>query len=137
MLRLGALLSERTDGAAYFALYGGLGAGKTVLCRGFLQRRGADAVTSPTFTIVHEYAFSPAVYHIDAYRLSGADELYAVGYDDILGEPCVILVEWADLVADALPRERLDVTVAGSGASPRTVTLAPHGARYERMVADL
>lgn len=137
LLALGARLSALTDGAAYLALYGDLGAGKTVLCRGFLQARGADAVLSPTFTIVQEYPFAPPVRHIDAYRLSDADELYAAGYDDYLREPCVILIEWANLVPDALPEERLDITIQGSGAEPRTVSLAPHGARYERMVAEL
>ncbi len=137
LLSLGARLSKLAEGQAFLALYGDLGAGKTVLCRGFLQARGADAVTSPTFTIVQEYAFSPTVYHIDAYRLADADELYAAGYDDCLREPCVILIEWANLVAGALPGERLDITITGSGQEPRTVVLAPLGARYERMVAGL
>lgn len=137
LLSLGARLSVLTEGAAYLALYGDLGAGKTVLCRGFLQARGADAVLSPTFTIVQEYPFAPPVHHIDAYRLSDADELYAAGYEDYLCEPCVILLEWANLVPEALPKERLDITVTGSGREPRTVVLAPHGARYEGMVAEL
>ena len=137
LLSLGAALSRAAFVPAFFALSGDLGAGKSVLARGFLQERGAKSVLSPTFTIAQVYPFTPCVYHLDAYRLSGADELYAAGYEDFFAQPSVIILEWADLVADALPRERLDIRVTGSGMEPRTVVLTPHGAAYERMVEQL
>ena len=137
LLSLGAALSRAASAPAFFALNGDLGAGKSVLARGFLQERGADAVLSPTFTIVQVYPFTPCVYHLDAYRLSGSDELYATGYEDFFAQPSVILLEWADLVPDALPKERLDIQITGSGMEPRTVVLTPHGAVYERMVSGL
>ena len=118
------------DGAVV-ALYGDLGAGKTVFARGVAQAFGIAHVSSPTFTIVCEYPTEPKLYHFDAYRLSDADELYAIGFSDYLGEHGLILMEWANLVETALPKDRLDVTIVGSGMDARTVTLEPRGERME------
>ena len=135
MLRLGEQIANRLDRRGFIALYGDLGAGKTVFARGVARAFGISHVSSPTFTIVCEYPTDPKLFHFDAYRLSDADELYAVGFSDYLREDALLLMEWANLVADALPKDRLDVTVVGSGTDTRTVTIEPHGARYEEVFA--
>ena len=133
MLALGSKIAERMDRHGFVALYGDLGAGKTVFARGVARAFGIDHVSSPTFTIVCEYPTEPKLYHFDAYRLSDADELYAIGFADYLGEDALILMEWANLVASALPKERLDVAISGSGMEERTVVIEPHGARMEEL----
>lgn len=122
---------------AFVALTGDLGAGKTALIRGMGEALGIDDVSSPTFTIVHEYNTVPKLMHFDAYRLGDADELYAIGFSDYLAQDAVIVMEWAELVESALPEERLDILVEGSGDEARTVTLAANGDIYERAVERL
>ena len=129
----GARFARTLPDGAVVALYGDLGAGKTVFARGVAQSFGVDHVSSPTFTIVCEYPTEPKLYHFDAYRLSDADELYAIGYEDYLKERSLILMEWANLVEPALPNERLDVSIAGSGMDARTVRIVPHGTRTEEI----
>lgn len=136
MLALGKRIAERLDRHGFIALYGDLGAGKTVFARGVAQSFGVDHVSSPTFTIVCEYPTDPKLYHFDAYRLSDADELYAIGYEDYLGKNALILMEWANLVESALPNERLDVLIAGSGMDARTVRIVPHGTRTEEIIYE-
>ena len=98
---------------------------------------GVDTVTSPTFTIVREHATELKLLHFDAYRVSGPDELLALGFDDYLAEEAVILMEWAERAGDCLPRERLDVSIGMAENGGRAITMQPHGLRYERLVDAL
>lgn len=80
-------------------LFGNLGAGKTTLAKGIIYGLGVarlEDVTSPTFTLVHAFRNHTRVYHVDLYRISGQAELESIGLDDLLAEPAVILVEWAE-----------------------------------------
>lgn len=129
---MGALFPE-----AFVALHGGLGAGKTAFVRGAADALGLSSLLSPTFTIVREYDTDPPLIHFDAYRLADSDALYGVGYADYFGRGGVLMMEWADLVPDALPKERLDITITGSGTEAREVLLQPHGAAYESVVEKL
>ena len=87
------------------ALCGQLGAGKTQATKGILAGLGSQAaVTSPTFTLVHEYPDGRLpVFHFDFYRMDSAEEVLTVGWDDILDEPGVVIIEWADLFPELLP----------------------------------
>lgn len=137
MLALGARLGKLLGPGAFVALYGDLGAGKSVLARGVASSLGIDRLTSPTFTIVQEYPSNPPLYHFDAYRLADEDELYAIGFADYLASNGVILMEWANLVPGCLPRERLDIRIVGAGEEARTAELIPLGAAYEQLVERL
>ena len=136
MQKLGERFAGLLQKRGFIALYGDLGSGKTEFARGAARAFGVDHVSSPTFTIVCEYPTEPKLFHFDAYRLSDADELFAIGFSDYLREDALILMEWADLVSDALPQERLDVSIRGSGADARTVTVEPHGPRYEEVLYE-
>lgn len=133
MLALGEQIAKKLDRHGFIALYGDLGAGKTVFARGVAKAFGISHVSSPTFTIVYEYHTEPRLYHFDAYRLSDADELYAIGYEDYLKDDALILMEWANLVTEALPQDRLDVTIVGSGMEQRSMTVEPKGKRMEEL----
>ena len=87
------------------ALCGNLGAGKTQITRGIVAGMESKAdVTSPTFTLVHEYLDGRLpVFHFDFYRMESAAELIGIGWDEFLNEPGVIVVEWADMFPDLLP----------------------------------
>lgn len=103
-----ALAAEARPGAV-IALVGAMGAGKTHLTKGIAEGLGyAGEVTSPTFTLVHEYA-APAmrlpVFHFDFYRLESADEALAFGLEEYLEAGGVCVVEWADKFPALLPRE--------------------------------
>lgn len=116
------LASYFTDGA-FFALYGDLGSGKSVFARGVGAYLGVNNIASPTFTIMQRYETTPVFYHIDAYRLSGADELYDVGFEECLRGGAIVVLEWADIVSCALPVSRVDIHFSGSGTDPRKIVM--------------
>ncbi|MEA4913829.1 MAG: tRNA (adenosine(37)-N6)-threonylcarbamoyltransferase complex ATPase subunit type 1 TsaE [Christensenella sp.] len=134
---LGRRLVRALPVPSFVALYGDLGAGKTALVRGMGAEVGTSEVRSPTFTIVHEYETNPRLIHFDAYRLSDAEELFAIGFEEYLAQSAVIVLEWAERVPEALPRERLELRLAGSGEDPREIALIPLGTRYESVVNAL
>ena len=127
----GRSLASSLRAGDVIALVGNLGAGKTHATKGIVAGLGAASdVSSPTFTLVHEYTRGCRlpVYHFDWYRLDAPAELLAVGWDDYLDEADgVLLVEWADKFPDLLPPDavwwRFEID-ASSGR--RRVTPAPH-----------
>ena len=106
--RLGLALAAIVSPGTIVGLVGTLGAGKTRLVRSLAEALGVDpgAISSPTFVLIHEYVGRMPVYHFDAYRLPDADAFDALGASDYWAErDGLCLVEWADLVADRLPRD--------------------------------
>ena len=134
---LGRRLVRALPVPSFVALYGDLGAGKTALVRGMGAETGTSEVRSPTFTIVHEYDTEPKLIHFDAYRLADAEELFAIGFEEYLAEHAIIVLEWAERVPEALPKDRLDVFLEGSGEEARILRLEPHGSAYESVVEGL
>ena len=134
---LGAALAKRLTPPSFVALYGDLGAGKTALVRGMGAALGTSEVRSPTFTIVHEYETNPRLIHFDAYRLHDAEELFAIGFEDYLAQDAILVLEWAERVPEALPAERLEIRLLGSGDEPRALELSPIGKQYESVVNAL
>lgn len=135
MDELGQKIARVFSDGGFIALIGDLGAGKTQLVRAIASHFGQEDILSPTYTIVQEYDALIPLFHFDVYRLSDSDELYAIGFEDYLQrEGALLMMEWADLVEDCLPNERLDITVIGEGDGPRTVLLEPQGKQYEELV---
>jgi tRNA threonylcarbamoyladenosine biosynthesis protein TsaE len=96
------------------ALRGDLGAGKTTLAQAICRGYGVtEAVTSPTYTLVHEYAAprSP-VYHLDLYRLAGESALTNIGWDEIAGADALVLVEWPERAGSRLPPDVVTISLA-------------------------
>jgi tRNA threonylcarbamoyladenosine biosynthesis protein TsaE len=104
-LAWGTQLATQLQAGAVVALVGDLGAGKTHVTKGIVQGLGGQTeVTSPTFTLVNEYRDTrPPVFHMDLYRMTTAAEVLALGWDEILDEPAVVIIEWADLFPQLLP----------------------------------
>lgn len=101
----GKELAESLSAGDVIALCGNLGAGKTQITHGIVAGMQSKAeVTSPTFTLVHEYLDGRLpVFHFDFYRMESAAEVIGIGWDEFLSEPGVIIVEWADMFPDLLP----------------------------------
>ena len=101
----GAQLAQSLSAGDVVALCGTLGAGKTQITRGIVAGMGSQAaVTSPTFTLVHEYLDGRLpVFHFDFYRMDSAAEVIGIGWDEFLMEPGVVIVEWADMFPELLP----------------------------------
>jgi tRNA threonylcarbamoyladenosine biosynthesis protein TsaE len=106
------------------ALNGSLGAGKTCLCAGICRSLGVrEPVTSPTYTIVHEYEGVFPVYHIDAYRISGAEDFEASCGIEIFHGENVCLVEWGERIASCLPTNTIYVEIKISDSGTREITV--------------
>lgn len=105
--------AEKYKGSPTFLLFGDLGAGKTAFTRGLTKGYGSDArVSSPTFTIVHEYPGKTTVYHFDLYRINDSDELYDIGFFDYFKEGTVRVIEWPDAFLDEMPADAVRVKIS-------------------------
>ncbi len=111
--------------AAFIALYGDLGVGKTAFTRGFTAAIAPTArVKSPTYTIVNEYRGGKVpVFHFDMYRIDGDDDLYSTGFYDYI-DTGFLLVEWSENIPFALPKTRINVIIEKTdGGDGRRITI--------------
>ena len=119
-------------------LWGELGAGKTQFAKGFGAGLGVTAtINSPSFVLMAEYEGRLPLFHIDLYRLAGAEEALAGGLVDERQSSGVTLVEWPDRLGRALPVGRLDVRIEGTGDEPRTIALQAGDAGYGRYLGTI
>lgn len=116
---IGERLARTLPPGATVLLIGNLGAGKTTLAKGIVQGLGAaaaDEVSSPTFTLIHEYGSPPAVYHVDLYRLDSARDAATLGLDELFDSPALVLVEWGERFPELMPPDRIEIRLrAGDG----------------------
>ena len=114
-------------------LEGDLGSGKTIFTKGFAQALGIEEnITSPTFNIIKEYLNGEMpLYHMDVYRLDGNTD--GVGIEDYFKKGGVVIIEWADMISDILPEERLDIKFKIVDEETRVLTFIPHGQKYEEI----
>ena len=115
-------------------LEGDLGSGKTVFTKGFAKSLEIDEdITSPTFNIIKEYnSGEMPLYHMDVYRLDGkVDDLGIEEYYTKGGG--ITIIEWSDTITDYLPDKRLDIKFRVVGENTRSITLIPHGKKYEEI----
>lgn len=121
---VGARLAECLPGGSVVAMYGGLGAGKTAFVRGMARGMGLSCrVSSPTFTIVNEYLGARELIHFDMYRLSSADELFDIGWEDYLSRGAVCAVEWSENVKDAFFGDEIRVSIEKLSDTARKITI--------------
>ena len=130
MLKFGQTVAKELFPGAFIAMFGDLGAGKTTFVRGIAAELQIDDIASPTFTIVRSHR-GPAL------SLDHFDELFAIGYQDYLDSESVIVMEWCENVPEALPRERLEFHLSGSGSEPRSVEALAFGERYEDLLGKV
>ena len=122
--QLGERLATRAEPGDLICLWGDLGAGKTVLAKGFGRGLGVvGTVSSPSFILMAEHPGRLRLFHVDLYRLADAGEAVAGGLVDERQADGVTLVEWPDRLGPTLPRERLDIRISGVGDEPRRLRL--------------
>lgn len=140
--RLGERIAKLAHPGDVVALWGELGAGKTVLARGIAQGLGLEPsdVTSPTYVILHEHAGGRLpLFHLDLYRLRAGD-LGSTGWEECLEGGGLTVIEWPDRAGDDLPGDRLDVRLEHIADTKRRVVIDATGpvsrARLEELAAD-
>jgi tRNA threonylcarbamoyladenosine biosynthesis protein TsaE len=127
-----AALGELLVGGDLVLLVGDLGAGKTAFTQGLARGLGVvERVTSPTFTIVQEYEGRLRLAHVDVYRLDRVQDLYDLGFEELVDDDRVTVVEWGDLVEQVVPAEHLVVRIEpGAADTERVLELSFHGPRW-------
>ena len=109
-----------------------LGSGKTIIAKGIAHALGIEDVTSPTFNLIKEYNNGELpLYHMDLYRLEGNIE--NTGLTDYFNKGGVVVIEWADMIKDYLPKERLDIRIKIVDENTRVLIFEPHGEKYENI----
>jgi tRNA threonylcarbamoyladenosine biosynthesis protein TsaE len=134
-IELGRRIAAALPRRAVVLLIGNLGAGKTTLAKGIVSGLGAappDEVSSPTFTLIHEYGgfeLNAPVYHIDLYRLERDDQVATLGLDEIFDRDAIVLIEWGERFLRFMPKERIEIRLTAD-------TLEDGGDRREIEVVD-
>jgi tRNA threonylcarbamoyladenosine biosynthesis protein TsaE len=122
--RIAATLPKRS----VVLLIGNLGAGKTTLAKGIVSGLSAaepEDVTSPTFTLIHEYGEGRA-YHIDLYRLDRAEQVATLGLDEIFDREAVVLIEWGERFPQLLPKDRIEIRIESLNEDSRLIEVTGH-----------
>jgi tRNA threonylcarbamoyladenosine biosynthesis protein TsaE len=121
---LGRELAVHFRPPCWVLLEGELGSGKTTLAKGIIAGLGAageDEVTSPSFTLVHEYGSAVKVYHADLYRIEGMHDLATLGLDDLVDQPVTVLVEWGEKLGDNAPLPCARIRMEHRGSDNRGI----------------
>jgi tRNA threonylcarbamoyladenosine biosynthesis protein TsaE len=135
---LGASLGAVARAGDLVCLWGELGAGKTQLAKGFGLGLGVEAtINSPSFILMAEYPGRLRLFHVDLYRLDGADQAIAGGLLDERQSDGVTVIEWPERLVGALSSDRLDIRFSGSGDEPRRITVRANGPRHAHYLGAL
>jgi tRNA threonylcarbamoyladenosine biosynthesis protein TsaE len=121
-LALGRQLAPHLQGVVL--LIGDLGAGKTTLAKGIVEGRGAapaEDVSSPTFTLIHEYGNPVAVYHVDLYRLDTPSQVRRLGLEDLFDKPALTLIEWGERFPEIIPASHTEVRLSHARDDTRLI----------------
>ena len=127
-IELGRRIAATLPKRAVVLLIGNLGAGKTTLAKGIINGLSAaepEDVTSPTFTLIHEYG-EGCVYHIDLYRLDRAEQVATLGLDEIFDREAVVLIEWGERFPQLLPANRIEIRIEPLDEDSRRIEITGH-----------
>ena len=122
-IALGERLARALPAHGVVLLTGNLGAGKTTLAKGIVSGLGAapaEEVSSPTFTLIHEYG-NGRVYHVDLYRLEEPRELATLGLEELFDRDALVLIEWGERFGQFLPAERTEIRIRALDRDEREI----------------
>jgi tRNA threonylcarbamoyladenosine biosynthesis protein TsaE len=137
---LGKVLGTIVEPGDIITLAGTLGAGKTALTQEIARGLGVDPriyVTSPTFSLLHEYQGRIPLYHLDLYRLAGEEDIESLGFREYLYSNGLTVIEWPERLGSLMPTERLHIELVISAPTSRTANLTGHGNVWQKKVADI
>jgi tRNA threonylcarbamoyladenosine biosynthesis protein TsaE len=139
-LALGEQLGKVAEPADIITLKGDLGAGKTALTQAIGRGLGVDPkiyITSPTFSLLQEYQGRLPLYHMDLYRLAGADDIENLGFTEYLYGDGLTVIEWPERLGSLMPSERLHIHLLITGENSRNAQMKIHGSQWQKKVADI
>lgn len=137
-LALGEALGIKLVPGDVVALFGDLGAGKTVLTKGIASGlEFPDEIHSPTFTLIHEHLGAIPLYHIDLYRLTSEAEVESIGVEEYIHGDGVTVIEWADRMKSMLPPDRLDVYIKITGEDTREFVFETDSGRLAAVIEEV
>lgn len=125
-IELGARLAQQLPQPCLLILEGDLGSGKTTLVKGIVSGLGVarqEDVTSPSFTLVHEYGTDRKVYHVDLYRVEGVREQATLGLEDLLEHEAMVIVEWGEKLVDQDVNSQVKIHMELLEGEDRRITL--------------
>jgi tRNA threonylcarbamoyladenosine biosynthesis protein TsaE len=139
---VGASLAPTLLPGDVISMSGDLGAGKTVFVQGLAAALGVEQrITSPTFTLIHEYEGRFPVVHVDVYRLDSIQEVLDLGFEELVDPGAVLLVEWGEAVMPLLPRRYLEVAIRRSpdieADDERVITFHPRGPEWAHKLSAM
>ena len=137
---LGDVLGRIVQPGDVITLTGSLGAGKTALTQAIGRGLGVDPriyITSPTFSLLHEFKGRIPLYHMDLYRLGSESEIESLGLPEYFYGDGLTVIEWPERLGNLMPEERLHIDLVISGESSRTAKLTAHGEYWQKKVADI
>jgi tRNA threonylcarbamoyladenosine biosynthesis protein TsaE len=129
-IALGERLAHELPPHGVVLLIGNLGAGKTTLAKGIVRGRGAaevEEVSSPTFTLVHEYGEDGAVYHIDLYRLDEPRQVATLGLEELFDREALVLIEWGERFPQLMPAQRTEIRLRAVAGDAREIEVTQIG----------
>jgi tRNA threonylcarbamoyladenosine biosynthesis protein TsaE len=122
----GRKLAEKLQAPTLVLLSGELGSGKTTLTKGIVAGLNAaqeDEVTSPTFTLVHEYGSGRKVFHGDLYRIESFHDFETLGLEDVFSQPAILILEWSDKFPLKAPWPQVRLRLEHMGGDSRRITV--------------
>jgi tRNA threonylcarbamoyladenosine biosynthesis protein TsaE len=137
---LGKILGSAAEPGDVITLEGLLGAGKTTLTQAIARGLEVDPrlyVTSPTYSLLHEYQGRIPLYHMDLYRLAGEEEIESLGFVEYFSGNGLTVIEWPERLGTLVPSERLHVELVMAGETSRSARLTGYGSRWQKKVADI
>lgn len=126
-IKIGEKIASKLKKGDIVCLEGDLGAGKTTLSKAIAYALGVkEHVTSPTFTIVHEYEAVMPLYHFDVYHIDDMDEMFEIGFEEYIYGEGICLIEWADKIKELIPENSIWVSIScGNNIDEREIQI--HG----------
>jgi len=124
-IALGERLASTLPSKGVVLLIGNLGAGKTTLAKGIVKGLGAaspDEVSSPTYTLIHEY--SERVYHVDLYRLDDPEAVARLGLEELFDRDAVVLIEWGERFPQFMPEQRTEIRLTRTADETRDIEVS-------------
>ena len=139
-IQIGKRIGKLLRAGDVIALVGELGSGKTHLIKGLAAGVGVERsnrITSPSFTLIHEYQGRIPFFHVDLFRLATEGEAEELGLEEYFVRGGVTAIEWADKIAELLPKELIWISLRSLGAETRVIRLRGKGKRCETLVKIL
>jgi tRNA threonylcarbamoyladenosine biosynthesis protein TsaE len=137
---LGEKIGRNIDSNTVITLSGELGSGKTSFVQGLA--RGLDVsenyyITSPTYSIIHEYTGRIPLFHIDLYRIREKDEIFETGLYEMLDRDGIFAIEWPELITDDLPSDYIAICFEFADDDSRKIVITAHGEKAEEAIKEL